>query len=109
MAPSAAAFGPATRQSAVSACWLRGVRGEPGARGRCPSGGQRRGGRPASRAARHGGSGLSPGGPLVRRSGDNPPHQEAQMKYAMLIYEKPGYIEALSEDEQKAVLTEYTA
>jgi hypothetical protein len=31
------------------------------------------------------------------------------MKYAMLIYEEPGYIEALSEDEQKAVLTEYTA
>jgi hypothetical protein len=39
MAPSAAAFGPGTRQSAVSACWLRGVRGEPGARGRCSSGG----------------------------------------------------------------------
>jgi hypothetical protein len=31
------------------------------------------------------------------------------MKYAMLIYENPGYIEALSEDEQKAVLTAYTA
>ena len=24
------------------------------------------------------------------------PHQEDQMKYAMLIYEKPGYIEELS-------------
>jgi hypothetical protein len=31
------------------------------------------------------------------------------MKYAMLIHEKPGYIEALSDDEQKAVLAEYTA
>ena len=31
------------------------------------------------------------------------------MKYAMLIHYKPGYYEALSEDEQKAVLAEYTA
>ena len=31
------------------------------------------------------------------------------MKYAMLIHEKPGYVEALAEDEQKAVLGEYTA
>ena len=31
------------------------------------------------------------------------------MKYAMLIHEKPGYVEALAEDEQKAVLAEYTA
>ena len=31
------------------------------------------------------------------------------MKYAMLIHEKPGYVEALAEDEQKAVLAEYIA
>ena len=31
------------------------------------------------------------------------------MKYAMLIHEKPGYVEALAEDEQKAVFAEYTA
>jgi hypothetical protein len=31
------------------------------------------------------------------------------MKYAMLIHEKPGYVEALAEDEQEAVLAEYTA
>ena len=31
------------------------------------------------------------------------------MKYAMLIHEKPGYVEALAEDEQNAVLAEYTA
>ena len=31
------------------------------------------------------------------------------MKYAMLTHEKPGYIEALAEDEQKAVVAEYTA
>ncbi len=31
------------------------------------------------------------------------------MKYAMLIDEKPGSIEALAEDEQKAVFAEYTA
>jgi len=29
------------------------------------------------------------------------------MKYAMLIHYKPGYHEALSEDEQKAVVAEY--
>ncbi len=29
------------------------------------------------------------------------------MKYAMLIHEKPGYVEALAEDEQKAVFAEY--
>jgi hypothetical protein len=31
------------------------------------------------------------------------------MKYAMLIHEKPGYSEALAEDEQKAVFAEYMA
>jgi hypothetical protein len=31
------------------------------------------------------------------------------MKYAMLTHEKPGYIEALADDEQKAVVAEYTA
>jgi hypothetical protein len=31
------------------------------------------------------------------------------MKYAMLIHEKPGYVEALAEDEQKAVFAEYMA
>jgi hypothetical protein len=31
------------------------------------------------------------------------------MQYAMLIHEKPGYVEALAEDEQGAVLAEYTA
>ena len=31
------------------------------------------------------------------------------MKYAMLIHEKPGYVEALAEGEQKAVLAEYRA
>jgi len=31
------------------------------------------------------------------------------MKYAMLIHYKPGYYEALSEDEQKAVVAEYRA
>jgi hypothetical protein len=31
------------------------------------------------------------------------------MQYAMLIHEKPGYVEALAEDEQRAVLAEYTA
>ena len=31
------------------------------------------------------------------------------MKYAMLIHEKPGYVEALTEDEQKAVFAEYMA
>jgi hypothetical protein len=33
---------------------------------------------------------------------------EVEMKYAMLIYEKPGYVEALSEDEQEGVFGEYT-
>ncbi len=31
------------------------------------------------------------------------------MKYAMLIHEKPGYVEALAGDEQKAVFAEYMA
>ena len=31
------------------------------------------------------------------------------MKYAMLIHEKPGYVEALAEDEQKAVFAAYMA
>ncbi len=31
------------------------------------------------------------------------------MKYAMLIHEKPGYVEALAEGEQKSVLAEYRA
>ena len=31
------------------------------------------------------------------------------MKYAMLIHEKPGYVGALAEDEQKAVFAEYMA
>ncbi len=31
------------------------------------------------------------------------------MKYAMLIHVKPGYVEALAEDEQKAVFAEYRA
>ena len=31
------------------------------------------------------------------------------MKYAMLIHEKPGYVEALVEDEQTAVFAEYMA
>jgi hypothetical protein len=31
------------------------------------------------------------------------------MKYTMLIHYKPGYYEALSEDEQKAVVAEYRA
>ena len=31
------------------------------------------------------------------------------MKYAMLIHEKPGYVEALAEDEQSAVFAEYMA
>ena len=31
------------------------------------------------------------------------------MKYAMLIHEKPGYVEALAEGEQKVVLAEYIA
>jgi hypothetical protein len=31
------------------------------------------------------------------------------MKYAMLIHEKPGYLEELTADEQKAVLGEYRA
>jgi hypothetical protein len=31
------------------------------------------------------------------------------MKYAMLIHEKPGYVEALAEDEQMAVFAEYMA
>ena len=31
------------------------------------------------------------------------------MKYAMLIYYKPGYYDVLSEDEQKAVFAEYRA
>jgi hypothetical protein len=31
------------------------------------------------------------------------------MKYAMLIHEKPGYVGALPEDEQKAVYAEYMA
>src|ERR1019366_9003300 len=32
-----------------------------------------------------------------------------QMKYAMLIHVEPGHLEALAEDEQKAVFAEYTA
>jgi hypothetical protein len=31
------------------------------------------------------------------------------MQYAMLIHEKPGHVEALAEDEQKAVFAEYIA
>ena len=31
------------------------------------------------------------------------------MQYAMLIHEKPGYVAALAEDEQKAVFAEYVA
>jgi hypothetical protein len=31
------------------------------------------------------------------------------MKYAMLIHERPGYAEALAEEEQKAVFAEYMA
>ena len=31
------------------------------------------------------------------------------MQYAMLIHEKPGYVEALAEDEQNAVFAEYMA
>ena len=31
------------------------------------------------------------------------------MKYAMLTHEKPGCIDALAEDEQKAGFAEYTA
>src|ERR1700733_12177230 len=31
------------------------------------------------------------------------------MKYAVLIHEKRGYVEALAEDEQKAVFAEYMA
>jgi hypothetical protein len=31
------------------------------------------------------------------------------MKYAMLVHEKPGYVGALPEDEQKAVFAEYMA
>jgi hypothetical protein len=31
------------------------------------------------------------------------------MKYAMLINVKPGYVEALAEDERKAVFAEYMA
>ncbi|MGP0037958.1 MAG: YciI family protein [Solirubrobacteraceae bacterium] len=31
------------------------------------------------------------------------------MQYAMLIHDKPGYVEALTEDEQKAVFAEYVA
>jgi hypothetical protein len=31
------------------------------------------------------------------------------MKYAMLINVKPGYVEALADDEQKAVFAEYVA
>jgi hypothetical protein len=31
------------------------------------------------------------------------------MKYAMFIHQKPGYVEALAEDEQKAVFAEYMA
>ena len=31
------------------------------------------------------------------------------MKYAMLIHVKPGYVEALAEDEQRAVFAEYRA
>jgi hypothetical protein len=68
-----------------------------------------RGGRPASRAARHGCSGLSPAGALVRRRVKPTRPLEVEMKYAMLIYEKPGYVEALSEDEQEGVFGEYTA
>jgi hypothetical protein len=39
MAPSAAAFGPGTRQSAVSACWLRGVRASLGREAGAQAGG----------------------------------------------------------------------
>lgn len=31
------------------------------------------------------------------------------MKYAMLIHERPGYVDAMAGDEQKAVLAEYAA
>ena len=31
------------------------------------------------------------------------------MKYAMLIHERPGYVDALAGDERKAVLAEYAA
>ncbi|MFZ0381463.1 MAG: YciI family protein [Solirubrobacteraceae bacterium] len=31
------------------------------------------------------------------------------MKYAMLIHERPGYVEALAEDERQAVFAEYMA
>jgi len=31
------------------------------------------------------------------------------MKYAMFIHQKPGYVEALAEDAQKAVFAEYMA
>ena len=31
------------------------------------------------------------------------------MKYAMFVHQKPGYVEALAEDEQKAVFAEYMA
>jgi hypothetical protein len=31
------------------------------------------------------------------------------MKYAMFIHQKPGYVEALAEDERKAVFAEYMA
>ena len=31
------------------------------------------------------------------------------MRYAMFIHQRPGYVEALAEDEQKAVFAEYMA
>jgi hypothetical protein len=39
----------------------------------------------------------------------NHPPQEADMKYALLIYPKPGSHEALGEDEYKSVSDEYWA
>jgi hypothetical protein len=40
---------------------------------------------------------------------NNHPAKEADMKYALLIYPKPGSEDALGEDEQKSVSAEYLA
>jgi hypothetical protein len=37
------------------------------------------------------------------------PDRRSQMQYAMLIHAKPGYTDALSEDEQKAMFADYVA
>src|SRR6478609_81090 len=55
-------------------------------------------------------AGVSPDLGLVRPSADNRfPLLEVTMKYALLIYEKPGSLDGVGEDEYKAIYAEYMA